>query len=282
MANFINSLQDFYHFEFLSIALISTILLSIVSGLISPFIIARKSAFIGSAISHSSLLGLSIALIFFNEVNTYSLYFVTLFISSLSVYFLARASYRQNAGPDSLIGIFYASSMALGIIIHHLFSKNKTDLMGMLFGNLLLITSEDLILFLGVSILIIPMLLFNFNKWIYTSYDEEGAINSGVNVKFFHHLFYLLLALIIVTSIKIAGTILIETLLLVPGYFALQFNTNIKKVFYSSILFSIGTSLLGLIIANFFSLPPGATLAVTQFIFLLFSYLLRSLYNKVR
>ncbi len=282
MLAFFNSIQDFYHFEFLFFALISTILLSLVSGLLSPFIIARKSAFIGSAISHSSLLGLSIALIFFNEANTYSLYFVTLSVSAISVYFLSKASYRQSSGPDSLIGIFYASSMALGIIVHHLFSKNKTDLMGLLFGNLLLITSEDLVLFLGVSLIIIPAILLNLKKWIYTSYDEEGAINSGINVRIFHHSFYLLLALIIVTSIKIAGTILIETLLLVPGYFALQFCNSTKKVFYSSILFSVSTCLFGLIIANFFSLPPGATLAVMQFAFLLFSYLLRSLYNKIK
>jgi ABC-type Mn2+/Zn2+ transport system permease subunit len=279
---FLHSLQDFLHYDFLLYAILGTLFLSITCGLISPLLIARKNAFMGSAISHSTLLGLAIALSLFSAESSLSIFVTTLTITILCTLFLAFSTYRQKLPSDSLIGIFYTSTMALGIIIHSMFAKNKTDLLSFLFGNILLLTKEDLILSVILLAVTLPLIVIFFKKWIFLTYDEEGAITSGINAKFFHYLFFILLALLIVTSIKLAGTILIETLLLVPGFFALKFSSNVKQAFIVSVIFSTVFALLGIVIANSYGLPSGATLAVVLFLALVLSLFAKKLYTWIR
>jgi ABC-type Mn2+/Zn2+ transport system permease subunit len=279
---FIHSLQDFFHYDFLLYALLGTLVLSITCGLISPLLIARKNAFMGSAISHSTLLGLAIALSLFSSEQSLSIFWTTLFVTTCCTLFLAFSSYRQKLPSDSMLGIFYTSTMALGIIIHSVFAKNKSDLLSFLFGNILLLTKEDLILSIGLLALTIPLIIIPFKKWLFLTYDEEGAITSGINAKFFHYLFFTLLSLLIVTSIKLAGTVLIETLLLVPGFFALKFARNVKQTFIISVLFSMFFATLGILISNTYGLPSGATLAVVLFLALVLSLLLKKIYNWLR
>lgn len=268
--------KDFIDYDFLFYALLATFLLSFVCGLISPLIIARKNAFMGSAISHSTLLGLSVSLVFFNKNDSWAIFFTTLIITSTLTLFLAKATYQKNLPTDSMIGIFYTATMASGMIIHSLFAKTKTDLLSFLFGNILLLTKEDLMIAGFLFVLITPMILIPFSQWIYTTIDEEGAMAHSLHARFFHYLFFWALTLLIVTSVKIAGTLLVETFLLVPGMFALKTSTTIKGTFIKSVLFATMTSLLGLFMANAFSLPSGATLALTQFsIFILFILFLK-------
>lgn len=282
MIHFLHSLQDFWHYDFLLYAILGTLFLSMTCGLISPLLIARKNAFMGSAISHSTLLGLAIALSLFSAESSLSIFGTTLGITILCTLFLAFSTYRQKLPTDSLIGIFYTATMALGIIIHSLFAKNKTDLLSFLFGNILLLTKEDLILSVGLLAVTAPLIIIPFKKWLFLTYDEEGAITSGINAKIYHYLFFILLALLIVTSIKLAGTILIETLLLVPGFFALKFSTNVRQAFILSVVFSTVFALLGIVIANTYGLPSGATLAVVLFMALVLSLFLKKIYTWIR
>lgn len=280
--NVINSFSDFFHYDFLLYALLGTLFLSITCGLISPLIIARKNAFMGSAISHSTLLGLAIALSLFSVDHYFSVFTTTLIVTITCTLFLAYSTFRQKLPSDSSIGIFYTATMALGIIIHSLFAKNKTDLLSFLFGNILLLTKEDLILSILLLLITAPLIIIPMKKWLYLTYDEEGAITSGINAKFYHYLFFVMLALLIVTSIKIAGTILIETLLLVPGFFALKFSANVKQTFIISVVFSVVFAVLGIVIANAFGLPSGATLAVVLFLALVLSLFLKKIYNFIK
>jgi ABC-type Mn2+/Zn2+ transport system permease subunit len=181
-----------------------------------------------------------------------------------------------------MIGIFYTSTMALGILIHSLFAKNKSDLLNFLFGNILLLNTSDMALSFCLLIVTVLIVFIPFYKWLYLTFDEEGAITSGINAKLYHYIFFILLTLVIVTSIKLAGTILIETFLLIPGFFSLKFAKNIKQTFIYSILFSSTFALLGLVMANAYGLPSGATLAVVQFSALMMSILLKKLYDLIR
>ena len=263
-------------------ALLGTLFLSMTCGLISPLIIARKNAFMGAAISHSTLLGLAISLSFFEASQALPVFLSTLMITIFLTLFLAYSTFRQKLPNDSLIGIFYNATMALGIIIHTLFAKDQSDLLSFLFGNILLLTKADLYLSLLILIITVLVILIPVKKWLFLTFDEEGAITSGIKAKTFHYTFFVLLAFLIVTSIKLAGTILVETLLLVPGFFALKFSSNIKQTFIMSTLFSTFFAVLGIIIANAFGLPSGATLAVVLFSALILSLLIKRVYNLFR
>ncbi len=279
MTAVINSLSEFYQYDFLLYAFLGTLFLSITCGLISPLIIARKNAFMGAAISHSTLLGLAISMSLFSVNESLPVFISTLIITLLLTLFLAYSTFRQKLPNDSLIGIFYTSTMALGIIIHTLFAKDKGDLMGFLFGNILLLTKDDLYLSLGLLIATLFIIILPLKRWLFLTYDEESAITSGIRGKLYHYTFFILLAFLIVTSIKLAGTILVETLLLVPGFFALSFAKNGRQTFLISTLFSCTFALIGIVLANSFGLPSGATLSVVLFSALILSLFVKKVYN---
>lgn len=275
-------ITDFFQYDFLMYALLGTIFLAITCGLISPLIIARKNAFMGAAISHSTLLGLAISMSFFEATQALPLFVSTLIITIFLTLFLAYSTFRQKLPNDSMIGIFYTSTMALGIIIHTLFAKDQSDLLSFLFGNILLLTVEDLYLSFGILVITALVILIPLKKWLFLTFDEEGAITSGIKAQIYHYTFFVLLAFLIVTSIKLAGTILVETLLLVPGFFALKFSKNIVQTFVVSTVFSTVMAVIGIVLANAFGLPSGATLAVVLFGALVVSLFIKRVYNLLR
>ncbi len=265
--DFILSLNDFLEYDFLKMALLWTILVSICTGALSPIVVSKKMSFIGSALSHSTLLGIAIGFCFFNSTQSFHLYATTLITTLIIVTILSKYTYREALPEDGLIGIFLTSSMGLGILIHTLFSKEKVDFMSYLFGNILLVSSFDIIVLILLTFLSTYIIFKNFNTWVYISFDEESARISGINTKLYHHLFYFLLGLIITSSIKIAGTILVNSFLLMPGILALKISKDLKTMMRTSILFSLFTGVLGLAIANGLDLPLGATMASLQFLF---------------
>lgn len=275
-------IADFFQYDFLLYALLGTVFLAITCGLISPLIIARKNAFMGTAISHSTLLGLAISLSLFEATQALPVFLSTLLITIFLTLFLAYSTFRQKLPNDSMIGIFYTSTMALGIIIHTLFAKDQSDLLSFLFGNILLLTAQDLYLSFAILVITALVVLIPLKKWLFLTFDEEGAITSGIKAQIYHYTFFVLLAFLIVTSIKLAGTVLVETLLLVPGFFALKFSKNIVQTFVVSTVFSTVTAVIGIILANAFGLPSGATLAVVLFGALVVSLFIKRVYNLLR
>ncbi len=264
----LSSLHDFIEFPFLYRALMATILLALTCGLLSPLIIAKRYAFLGSAVSHSTLLGLSLGLYLSGSNAPLSLFLWTLSITLVLSLFLAKSTWRQPLPSDTLIGLFFTGTMGLGTLIHSLTSRNSGDLMSFLFGNVLLLTDTDIYISLTLAAIIIPLILIPFNNWILSIYDEEFAILSGVPAKAMHFIFVFFMTALIVSALKISGTILVNALLLAPGFFALSFAKNIKTTFYISVLFSLSTAIIGLVLANLLETPSGATIAVSQLAFL--------------
>lgn len=272
-------LSDFIEYPFLLRALIATSVLSLTCGLISPLIIAKRYAFLGSAVSHSTLLGLSLGLFISGTNAPLSLYLWTLGITLVLSLFLAQSTWRQSLPSDSLIGLFFTATMGLGTLIHSLTSRSSGDLMSFLFGNVLLLTNTDIYISILLAVLIVPLILLPFKQWILTIYDEDFAILSGVPAKSMHFVFVFVMTALIVSALKISGTILVNALLLTPGFFALSFARDLKLTFLISVLFSITTAIMGLILANLLETPSGATIAMTQLFFLFFTKITKILFR---
>ncbi len=278
----LQSLQDFWTYDFLLYALLGTLILAFLCGLMSPLVVAKQYAFIGESISHSTLLSLNLAW-WLTSGTPFTLFLTTLGLTLLLVLVLAWSTYKNRLPSDSLIGIFLAATLSLGILVHFLFVKDKADMTSQLFGSILTIEAQDFYL-LGVIALVISLGFFSrYKQWIYFFFDEEGARIQGIPVLFHHLTFFIMLTLLIVGANKIAGTILINAYLLIPGIFAYRFFRSMKNVFIGAISFSIGTSIVGLILCNYLETPPGATLALFQFILLMLSiavHKLRKIYEN--
>ena len=260
----IESFSDFIHYPFLTRALIATIFLALTCGLLSPLVIAKRYAFVGSAVSHSTLLGLAIGIYFGGSDSSLTLFFWTLIITLILSMFLAKSTWRQALPSDTLIGLFFTATMGLGTLVHALSTRSSGDLLSYLFGNVLLLTDTDVMIAVIVSLLIIPLIVIPLKSWLLSTYDEDFAIISGVPAKALHYVFTIALTALIVSAIKVSGTVLVNALLLTPGFFALRFARSLRASFTLSVSFSVLSALLGLVLANYLETPSGATLAVTQ------------------
>ena len=257
-------MSDFLQFEFLQLALIGSIILSVLSGLLSPLVVAKEHAFIGSALSHSTLLGVALSLSLVEASNSLGLFASTFAITWIMVMILGTATYKEKLPSDALIGIFLTSTMGLAVGIHQTFSTGSSDLMSYLFGQIILLDRMDILLSFMALGLTFPIIWGRRHYWQIFLFDPQGANLMGLPIKRYHYLFYTLIALFIVVGVKLCGTIMINSLLLAPGIFALKRAKTLKGTFLLGITFSLVSTVAGLIFANLWDLPPGATIAVAH------------------
>jgi ABC-type Mn2+/Zn2+ transport system permease subunit len=249
--------------------MIGVVMLSIVCGILSPIVVAKKYAFMAPAISHSTILGVALTLLCLPFSHTISLFLGTLGFTCIFVYFLARASHKGPLPSDSLIGIFLSTTMALGLIIHYKYIGGTSDLFSLLFGNILLLDNFDLLVLFFLFLMCLILVVRSLDRWIYFSFDPQGAKLSGVRTKLYHYGLFFLLTCLIVGAVKISGTILVSSLLILPGTFAYKFSKNMSSVFKYSVIFAVLSGILGLFFANSFGWPPAPALALTQFLLFL-------------
>jgi len=264
-------ITDFFTYPFLQKAFIGAMTLALICGLLSPMVIAKRFAFMGSSIAHGALLGVSIGLGVIDYIvekgdpkSSLYIFLITTIVTLIAATPLALVTFRQKLPSDALIGLFFTATMGLGLLINQSLAPGKGDLMSYLFGNILMLSNLDLVILALLSVGSFIIVWRKKLSWILFLYDEEAAFIQGLSTKRYHIIFFLILTLVIVSGLKISGVILINSFLLIPGIFSLKYAPSAKKTFSYSLAFSLGTTLLGIVFANGLGLSMGASLAVTQ------------------
>lgn len=261
--------NEFFLYPFLQVGLVGVIGLALICSLLSPLVIARRQAFMGAALSHATLVGLALGFSFFEASSNLGVFGVTLIVTLILSLILAESTYRNPLPRDSLIGIFFTTCMGLGMIIHQMGPAKNIDLMSYLFGNLYLLNNSDLAI-LAMALLVVALgILLPLKKWLYLSFSEEAAYQSGINVRLSHYLFMALLTLAIVAGLKLAGTVLINTFIIVPGMVALRVAKSNRSVFFLSALFALFSAVISIVLSNAFNLSLGPVLCLVQFLAML-------------
>lgn len=239
-------------------ALFVGIIVSLISGVISVFVVLRKMSFIGAGISHAAFGGVAIG--FFTGINPT----ITAVIYSVAVALgIELVSRKGKIAEDTSIGIFFASSMALGIILISLSKEYNVDLFGYLFGNILAITQGEVLISLIVAISVIGVIILFLKEIFITTYNEEIARVSGISVRAINTLFLVVLSVSIVISMKIVGIILVSALLVIPGATAQLFAKNLYFMLLVSCGVAVISTILGLILSYEFDIAPGGSIVLT-------------------
>ncbi|WP_312681744.1 metal ABC transporter permease [Lactococcus taiwanensis] len=253
--NFINGL---YEFHFLQNALITAIMIGIVSGAVGCFIILRGMALMGDAISHAVLPG--VALSYLLGIN----FFIgAIFFGLLSSVIITFIKNNSTIKGDTAIGITFSSFLALGVILIGV-ANSSTDLFHILFGNILAVQDLDKWLTLGVSTLVLALILLFFKELLITSFDPTMAKAIGMNVSFYHYLLMILLTLVSVTAMQSVGTILIVALLITPATTAYLYTNSLKRMMILSSTLGAISSVLGLFIGYSFNIAAGSSIVLTS------------------
>lgn len=265
LERFIEGLME-YHF--LQNALMTAIVIGVVSGAVGCFIILRSMSLMGDAISHAVLPG--VALSFMLGINFFIGAIVFGLLASFIITFIKENSVIKG---DTAIGITFSSFLALGVILIGL-ANSSTDLFHILFGNILAVQDSDMWLTLGVSGLVLFLIGLFFKELLLTSFDPILAKTMGINVNFYHYLLMGMLTLVSVTAMQSVGTILIVAMLITPAATAYLFTSSLKSMMLLASTLGALTSVLGLFLGYSFNIAAGSSIVLTSTIIFLVSFFL--------
>ena len=250
-------------YEFIQNALIAGVLISIAAGIIGSLVVVNKITFLTGGIAHSSYGGIGLAIYLGIPV----LFGATVF-AVLTAVIIAIITLKNRTRIDAIIGMMWASGMAIGIIFVDLTPGYNVDLMSYLFGSIIAVSSEDIQYMIVMDIFIIAVIVYFYKEILAVSYDSEFATLRGINVKFFYTLILILAALCVVAAIKAVGLILVIALLTIPTYLAESFASRLSTMMIiSSILATIFT-ILGLIISYLYDISSGASIIMVAVVVL--------------
>jgi iron/zinc/copper transport system permease protein len=271
--NFINGL---YEFHFLQNALVTAVVIGVVSGAVGCFIILRGMSLMGDAISHAVLPGVAISYIL--GINFFVGAIIFGLLSSIIITFIKNNSIIKG---DTAIGITFSSFLALGVILIGI-ANSSTDLFHILFGNILAVQDIDKWLTIGVSIAVLVVIVLFFKELLITSFDPLMAKATGMKVNFYHYLLMVLLTLVSVTAMQSVGTILIVAMLITPAATAYLYTNSLRKMIILSSSLGGVSSVLGLFIGYSFNIAVGSSIVITSAIIFAISFLVSPKQNFIK
>ncbi len=254
---------EILQYDFIQNALISGILISIAAGIIGSLVVVNKITFLTGGIAHSSYGGIGLAIYLGIPV----LFGATIF-AVITAILIAIITLKNRNRIDAIIGMMWASGMAIGIIFVDLTPGYNVDLMSYLFGSIIAVSDDDIKYMFVMDIFIIGVIVYFYKEILAVPYDSEFATLRGINVKFFYTLILILAALCVVAAIKAVGLILVIALLTIPTYLAESFASRLSTMMIiSSILATIFT-ILGLIISYLYDISSGASIIMVAVVVL--------------
>lgn len=248
---------ELLEYDFFQNALISTLLISISCGLVGTYIVAKRMVFISGGITHASFGGLGLSYYLgLSPLIGASIFSV---FSALSILFLGD---NKKLKEDSLIGMFWSAGMAIGILFIYLTPGYAPNLMSYLFGNILTVTTGQIILSALLCVSIIIFFLLFYRPLFYIAFDKEYSRTHHIPVDIIDISITLIIALCIVLCMKLAGIILVISYLTVPQAIAGLFYKNFRQQLIASSLISTIGSVIGLFLSAWLNIPSGATIVI--------------------
>lgn len=270
-------MDNIFQYDFIIKGIIGAVFASITAGLAGTYVVSKRLVFLSGGITHASFGGIGLG--YFLGINPVIGAAVFGILSALGVEYL---SVKQKIREDSAIGILWAFGMAIGIIFIYLTPGYTPNLMSYLFGSILTVSNADLIALGIMSVILILYFSIFYRTILYISFDEVFARTYSTYVDVFKYVTTSLIALTIVLNIRMAGVILVISLLTIPPNIAMLFTkVYFKIVIWSVIAGFIGTA-TGYVISYFAGIPVGATIIFTLVIIWVIAKVLSQLLLKLK
>ncbi len=262
MASISQFLSALGQYNFLQAALITSILVGVMSGVIGSFIILRGLSLMGDAISHAVLPGVAVAyMLGINLLLGASIFGI---LAAMLIGYVASHSKLKN---DTAIGIVFSAFYALGFVLISL-AESSSNLHHILFGNVLAVSDRDLITTTCVLIAVILFIVIFYKELLITSFDEAFARTYGLRTQMVHYALMLMLTLVTVSSLQTVGIILVVAMLITPAATAFLWTNKLHWMLVDSAIFGALASLIGLFLSYTLNWSSGpAIVLVAAFIF---------------
>ena len=273
MTQLFSKLSLYLQFPFVQYALIVGVLIALCSSLFGVTLVLKRFSFIGDGLSHVAFGAMAIAAVlkFSNSMP------LMLLITIISAILLLQAGQNTKIKGDAAVAMISVGALAIGYLLMNLFSTSSNlsgDVCSTLFGStsILTLTPVEVLVCVILSILVLLIFLFFYNKIFAVTFDENFARATGTNAGLYNLLIAIVIAVIIVLAMNLVGSLLISALVIFPALSAMRVFKNFKAVTICSSVFSVLCALLGLLTAILLGTPVGSTIVAVDIVgFLLFT-----------
>jgi zinc transport system permease protein len=243
---------------FVQRAVIAGVMSAIIAGTIGAFLVQRRLSLLADSLAHTSFGGIALGL--YLGINP--------LISALAVSILGAATLselrrRTTMSGDAMTAVIFSSGLALGVIVVSLGKGFTVNVFGFLFGSILLIGFEDLLITTAILLSMLLVIILFYKELVYMIFDEESARVSGVPVTGLDYLLIGLASAAVVGSIRAVGVLLISALIVMPNLAAAAIARSFKESIFIAQAFAIISVLIGILVSLYLNLAGGAAIALS-------------------
>ncbi len=267
------TLVEYLSYPFVRNALVAGILISLCAALLGIPLVLRRLSFIGDGLSHVAFGAMAVAGVM-NFADTMAL---SLPVTIVAALVLMRSGRGAKTGGDAMLAMLSVGAMAAGYLVMNLKPSSSNvsgDVCTTLFGSvsILTLTTFDMWLSVGLSLAVCALWLFSYQHIFDMTFDEAYARASGSCPTLFNSLAAVVVAVVIVISMRLVGTLLVSSLLVVPAIAAMRVAKSFRAVCIVAAVFTVICSLVGIMIAVVAGTPVGSTIVAADIVaFLLMS-----------
>lgn len=262
---------------FLQHALAAGVMASIACGIVGSYVVVKRIGYLAGGVAHTALGGMGVA------------YFLgkspiggALIVALLAALIIGWVSLRFRQHEDTIIGALWAVGMAVGILFISRTPGYNVDLMSYLFGNILMVPREDLLLMAGLDGVIVAVVWLFRKQFLAVCFDDEFARLRDVSVEVFYLGLLLMVALTVVILIQVVGLVLVIALLTLPAAIASQYARSLAPMMLTAMLLGVAFTSAGLALSYEPDLPAGATIILLAGLAYLLSMLGKGIWLRWR
>lgn len=244
-------------YAYMQRAMVAGVLIGVLCAVIGVYVVLKQLSFIGAGISHASFGGIALGM--WAGINpVWSAVAFCLMVA----WSIGYISHRKIVKEDTAVGVFFASTMALGIVIIGLMQGYQVDLFSYLFGSIIAVTRVDVYTTLALALLVLGCVAVFYKELLFVAFDPEMAEVTGVPAGRLYFLLITLMALTVAVSIKVVGIVLVSALLVIPAAAAFQLTERFRTMMCLAVIFGVGSTILGLFISYWMQIASGAAIVL--------------------
>lgn len=261
------AIHDMFSYSFVTRGIIIGGLVALCASLLGVILVLKRYSMIGDGLSHVGFGAMAVGLAF----NMAPLK-VAIPVVIVAAFLLLRLSENSVLKGDAAIALISSSSIAIGVIVNALQDGTNIDLNSYMFGSVLAINQDDMVLCVILSVAVLVLFLLLYHSIFAITFDENFAKATGVKVNFYKSILSVLTAITIVIGMRIMGTLLISSLVIFPALSAMRVVRRFKACLVVSALVSMVCFFVGMIASYILEIPAGASVVVSNLcVFVLFS-----------
>lgn len=257
-------LPSIFEHAFMVRGLLAALIIGPLLGAVGTVVVTKKLSFFTQTIGNAAMSGVAIGLLLGEPADgTYAGLYGFCLIVALLMTFVKN---RTRLANDTIIGVVLAQTLGLGIILMILVTSqfNIHQVEGILFGSLITLNDNDLIVLAISSVVVGILFACNFNRFMLASFNKTLAKARGLSPVFLEYLFVVLMTTVVVASLKLIGSLLVLVLIVVPAAGAQLISANLRCFVWLSVLFSTISTVVGLLLSGILPVPSGAVIAVVS------------------